>query len=331
VKALVTGAGGLIGTELCRRLLDRGDEVRGLFLPNEPDRGLEEMGGEIRRGDITWPESLRGLCDGCGKVFHLAARVEEWGWRSQFRETHYDGTKHLLRECAGKAERFIYFSSIAYYGSTGHARGYTEDAVPVPTVLPYATMKMLCEKLVRTYQVERGLPYTIIRPANVIGERSAHLRNVLDSFSRGPVPLVEGGSYSASFVYVENLVDGVLLAADSDRAINRPYHFCDDYEVTWGEYLTRVGALLGKKPWISLSFRQAYWLSTLVEYLFLPFNRRPPFSRHAVHIIGHDNHVDCTRAKEELGWRTRVSWDEVWSRMERYIREEYLKSEVSPR
>lgn len=322
MKALVTGAGGMIGSVLCRRLLDRGDEVRGLFLPGETDRGLGEMGVDIVRGDITSPDSLEGICDGCDTAFHLAARVEEWGRRSQFRETHYDGTSNVLRECAGKVDRFIYFSSVAYYGKA-RLQPINEDTEPVATGLPYPDMKMLCEKMVRTYGVERGLTYTIIRPANVIGTRSAHVRNVIDSFLRGPVPLVDGGSYNASFVYVENLVDGVLLAADSKDAVNRAYNFCDDYQVTWREYLTAMGKLVGKSPSISLSFKQAYALGALAEFAYMPLDRRPPFTRYAVVIIGQDNHVDTTRARSELGWTTRVGWDDVWAEIERWVGEEY--------
>lgn len=322
MKALITGAAGMIGTSLSRRLLERGDQVRGLLMPGEPDQGLEALGMEIVRGDVTKPDTLRGIADGCDLVFHLAARVQEWGRRSQFRETHYEGTTNMLRECAGSIDRFIYFSSIAYYGTKPMA-GLTEDFEPEFSGLPYPDMKLLCERLVRTYAAERGLRYTMIRPANVISTRSAHLVNVIDSFLKGPVPLVDGGSYSASFVYVENLVDGVILAADSEKAVNRAYAFIDDYEVTWRDYLVSVGALLGKKPALSVSFRQAYALATVVEYLFMPFNVRPPFTRYAVTLLGQENHVDASRARQELGWKTRVPWEEVWVEIEEFVRREF--------
>ncbi len=322
MKALITGAAGMIGTSLSRRLLERGDQVRGLLMPDEPDCGLGTLGLEIVRGDVTRPETIKGIADGCDAVFHLAARVQEWGKRGQFRETHYDGTTNVLRECAGKIDRFIYFSSIAYYG-TKPMVGLKEDHVAEFSGLPYPDMKMLCEGLVRTYAAERGLRYTMIRPANVISTRSAHLVNVIDSFLKGPVPLVDGGSYNASFVYVENLVDGVVLAADSSKAVNRAYAFVDDYTVTWRDYLTGVGALLGKKPALSVSFRQAYALAAVVEYLFMPLGIRPPFTRYAVTLLGQENHIDASRAREELGWKTRVPWEEVWAEIEEFVRKEF--------
>lgn len=323
MKTLVTGACGMIGTSLSKRLLERGDQVRGLLMPDEPDQGLGELGMEIVRGDVTKPETLKRLADGCSMVFHLAGRVQEWGRRSQFREAHYVGTTNMLRECTGKVDRFVYFSSTAYYG-TKPAQGRSEGYEPEFSGLPYPDMKMMCERLVRTYAAERGLKYTIIRPCNVIGTRSAHLLNVIDSFRKAPVPLIDGGSYSSSFVFVENLVDGVVLAADSDKAIDREYAFVDDYTITWGEYMTAVGALLGKEPLLSISYKQAYAIATLVELLFMPFNVRPPFTRYAVSIIGQENHVDSSRAREELGWMTRVPWEDVWSQIEDYVKREYV-------
>jgi nucleoside-diphosphate-sugar epimerase len=323
MKALITGAGGQIGSVLSRRLVERGDEVRGLFMPDEDDRGLGTLGVEVVRGDVTKPETLKGISSGCDVAFHLAARVEEWGRRSWFRETHYDGTNNMLQECAGDVDRFVYVSSMAYYG-TALVRGVTEDTEPGKPRSHYQDMKILCERMVRTYSAERGLKYTIIRPSNVIGPRSAFVRNALDSFRQGLVPLVDGGSYNVAFVYVENLVDGIVLAADSKKAVNRAYNFCDDFEVTWREYFTALGALIGKKPAFSVSFKQAFFMAALAELAFLPFGKRPPFTPYAVTLVGEDNHMDCTRAREELGWRTRVTWDELWTVIERYVREECL-------
>ena len=90
------------------------------------------------------------------------------------------------------------------------------------------------------------IPYTIVRPANVIGAGSVWVKDVLDAFYRGPVPIIGNGTAPAAFVHVENLVDGVLLAAESEKAEGRTYHFIDDYPVTWAEYITTLGSWIGK-------------------------------------------------------------------------------------
>ncbi|HPJ08965.1 MAG TPA: NAD-dependent epimerase/dehydratase family protein, partial [Deltaproteobacteria bacterium] len=79
MNALVTGATGFIGSVLARELIDQGHEVRALALPGESAKELERLGIDIRKGDLTNPESLRGICDGMDVVFHLAGRVTDWG------------------------------------------------------------------------------------------------------------------------------------------------------------------------------------------------------------------------------------------------------------
>jgi uncharacterized protein YbjT (DUF2867 family) len=60
-----------ITSEVSKSYMGRGGEVRALLRPGKPDRGLGEMGVEIVNGDITEPESLKGIAGGCDTVFHL--------------------------------------------------------------------------------------------------------------------------------------------------------------------------------------------------------------------------------------------------------------------
>jgi nucleoside-diphosphate-sugar epimerase len=320
MKALVTGAGGTIGSRLCRRLLDRGDAVRGLFLPDEPLADLE--GVEVARGDITRPETLDGVAKDIDCVFHLAARVADWGSMDLFRSIMAQGTANLLEQCVGKVDRFVHVSSIAAYGFGRHMKGFTEDAPQVLCGVPYADTKIYGEMVVKGYTFGTDTSYTIIRPANVLGPRSVWVTDVVDAYLRGPVPLCDGGRYSTSFVYVDNLVDGVVLAADSEKARGRAYNFRDDYKVTWKEYVQQLGSIIGKKPMGSLPTRVAWAIGHLTELAYAPFfPARPPFTRLAVGVMGYDNDVDTTRAREDLGWSTGVSYEEAMAAVEAFVHE----------
>ena len=192
-------------------------------------------------------------------------------------------------------------------------------------------MKVLCERLIETTAVETGLEYTMIRATNVLSPRSPYVRNLLDTFLRGPVPLIDEGSFSASFVHVENLVDGILLAADSPRAVNRAYNFCDDYTVTWREYMTQLGALVGKKPSTSLTLKAAKPLAIAAEVAAAPFRRRPLFSRYSLFIIGQTWHLSTARAREELGWSTRITWEQAWAEIEQFVTDTYPQARATTR
>ncbi|NPV59995.1 MAG: NAD-dependent epimerase/dehydratase family protein [Actinobacteria bacterium] len=323
MKVLVTGAAGFIGFHISRRLLERGDGVRGLLMPEEADRGLEAEGMEIARGDLTDPASIVGVADGCHKVIHCANRTIDWGTRRQFYSIGVDGTRNLMEECAGKVERFVYLSSVAAYGLGVHMRDFDEYIPLVKTGIHYGDAKAEAEQLVGSYAGKGAFEATVIRPANVTGPGSVWVREILDVMHKGPFPLMDGGKWSASLIYVENLVDGILAAMDAEAARGRTYNLRDDYRVTWGEYLRWLAGLVGKKPAGSLPFGLAWKLGWIVQTLYLPLKVRPPITAQAVGIMGRDLDISNRRAKEELGWSTRVSWDEARSAIERWVREEY--------
>jgi nucleoside-diphosphate-sugar epimerase len=325
MKALVTGAGGAIGRRLCGRLLERGDEVRGLFMPTEDTAGLEGRSLEVARGDITDPDSISGVADGVDCVFHLAGRVLDFGGMQVFREVMTDGTANVLEQSVGKVQRFVYASSIAAFGTTRHLVGLDEDAPRMWTGIPYNDTKIECEDLVRGYTFNTGTDFTIIRPANVLGPASIWVRDTAEAFQKPTgMPLFDGGRYNACFVYVENLVDAFVLAADCESARNRVYNVRDDWEVTWKEYMEDLGALMGRKPGPSVPTRVAYQLSRLVEAVYLPFfPARPPLTRNAVAIMGHDFRMDNSRAKSELGWSTRLTYEEAMVEVSAWVKEHY--------
>lgn len=328
MKALVTGATGFIGSNLVIRLLESGYEVRALVLPGENLSSIPYDEIEVVRGDVTVPETLSGKAEGVDIVFHLAARVADWGSMELFRTVTSYGTSNILRECVGRVERFIYLSSIAAYGMGRHLKGLNEESERIRTGIPYCDTKIEAEDIVVAYTFGTDTSYTIIRPANVIGPGSVWVKDVLDAFQRGLVPLCDGGMYSGSFVYVENLVGGILKAATNAAAANRIYNFRDDYTVTWKEYLTELGSLIGKRPGPPIPTSFLFKAAWIIERAYLPFYpARPPLTRMAVGVMGFDNDVDIQRASNELSWKTIVPYTSAMEAIREWFNREYLPRE----
>jgi nucleoside-diphosphate-sugar epimerase len=163
-----------------------------------------------------------------------------------------------------------------------------------------------------------------VRPANVTGPGSVWVKDILDAYYRGPLPVVDGGMHPGAFVYVTNLVDGMVLAAKSEAAAGRIYQFRDDYDITWGEYVIHLGEVIGKKPQGNLPFRFAWRLGWLLEMILAPLGIRPPMTRLAAGVMGRNLDVSNARAKTELGWQSRVGLDEALDRIDQWVRDVYL-------
>lgn len=323
MKALVTGATGFIGSVLARELIARGHKVRALAFPREDAAGLERLGAEIVRGDLTRPESLRGICDGVDTVFHLAARVTDWGTKKQFYDAISGATESLLEEAAGKASRFVYVSSIAALGMGRHLKGVKEADAPRKSGVYYNDAKVDAEALVRRCHDGGAIACTIVRPGNVTGPGSVWVRDIIDQMKKMPVPLFDGGRHPTSFVYVDSLADGIIRAGTMDIARGKAYHFRDDWTATWKEYITALGSFIGRKPCGSIPFRLAWSLGFLMEKIMNPLQVRAPLTRLNAGVLGRDNDVDTTLARTELGWRTTHSYDEAMEAIGRWVKETY--------
>ncbi len=323
MKALVTGAAGFIGFHLAEALVKKGYTVRGLLLPQEDSSKLEKLGVEIFRGDLTESATLQSVAEDMNLVFHLATRTSDWGSLKQFKEIMVDGTQNLLAECAGKTARFVYYSSIAALGLNRAIVGLDESAERLKCGIPYCDTKIMAEDLVKAFCNKNTMEYTIIRPANVFGPGSVWVRDVLDAFKRGSVPLIAGGQCPGAFVYIDNLVDGTILAAEAEIANGKIYHLRDDFPITWGEYLETLSGWIGKKPKGNLSYKTVWIIGGILEKILTPFGIRPPLTRLAAGVMGLNNEVNCQAAKSELGWESRVTQEEAMRKIKEWVQHQY--------
>ena len=323
MKVLVTGAAGFIGSRFCRVLSGRGAKVRALVMPGERRDHIQHYSAEIREGDLTDRLSIRGLVSGMDVVFHLAGLVQEWGGRNAFYQSILTGTENLLEASRGLTPRFLYVSSIAASGLGRHLTGHREVDMDRKSGVPYNDAKLDAEALVKSFHGKKKMDCTIVRPANVIGPRSVWVTEVLARFRKGGLPLIDGGRYSASLIHVDNLIEGLILAGTADIAAGQTYQFRDDWAVTWKQYLTDLGAMVGKKPGRSISYSWAWKGGAFLEALLTPMGIRPPLTRLAAGVMGRDLDVDTTKARTELGWRTTVTYEQALSEIRDWVALEY--------
>lgn len=320
MKVLITGATGFVGARLAEALAERGDEIRALVFPGEDYSHVASYLKEVPKGDITDPSTLSGVADGMDVVYHLAARVLDYGIREQFYSVIVDGTRNMLGVSAGRAGRFVYVSSIAACGIGRHMKGMKEADRCEKTGVFYGDAKLEAEEAVKLYAGRFANGFVIVRPANVIGPRSVWVAELGSVIRDGFFGYVDGGRYSASLVCIDNLVDGLVLCGTKREAANKTYFFRDDYDVTWKQYLDQLAAMFGKKIRLSLPFGLAWFLGGGSDKAVRLFRRRPPITRQAVGLMGRDCDVDSTKARTDLGWKTRVSYEEAMKDIEAWVK-----------
>jgi CDP-glucose 4,6-dehydratase len=231
-SAFVTGAYGLLGSWLCRALLDRGVRVAVLQRDAAPISALTLDGTEERctviRGDVRDLELLERVLgeEEVDTVFHLAAQtvvltalhspLSTW-------ETNVRGTWAVLEACRRHgAARVVVASSDKAYGAHD-ALPYTEDH-ELRARFPYDVSKACADLIARSYWHSFGLPVAVTRCANLYGggdlNRSRLVPEAVVAAMAGRAPVIRSdGSPERDFLYVEDAVSaylGLAEALDSD-------------------------------------------------------------------------------------------------------------------
>jgi len=329
MKVLVTGATGFIGGRLAERLLDRGDDVRVLVRRPAAARALAERGAEVCAGDLLDPDSFGAALSGVDVVFHCAGLSADWGPRADFERINVDGARELARAAATQPvkPRFIHVSTTDVYGYPSLACG--DDGPTRDTGLPYNSSKLRGELAVRAVAEASKLPLVVVRPATVYGPGSKDWGlEMATLLARRAMVVVDGGSAPAGLVYVDNLVDALLAAAEPSVPLGGIYTVRDETKETWRQYLDALADGL-EVPRVKTNL--PYWLALALggasEALWKlgRAKSRPVVTRHAVHILAKDQCYGIERAVKDLGFRSRVSYDEGVRRTVAWLRSSELR------
>lgn len=318
-RIFLTGATGFIGQYLARRLHAEGARV--LALERTPGKGddLAVAGLEIVRGDINDHARMNELIRRVDIVIHNAARLRG-GRRVDFLRNNVEATRNLAQAGADAGiERFVYVSSIAVYGGIDANCDIGEE---MPTKLfgdPYGDSKILAELAVCEVSEKSELSYGIARPGMVYGPRSPGWTvRLIHLAKRGLLPFLDGGQGTCHPIYVDNLVDGLLLCASHPGAGGEAFSFVDDGPITWAQFF---GAYMRMVP-TDRALRLPGVVLALLVSLVDPFVSIG--LRWGVTQLRRKDMVLNQKAKRVLGWQPQVSLIEGMRRSEHWLREEGL-------
>ncbi|RQH08365.1 UDP-glucose 4-epimerase family protein [Paraburkholderia dinghuensis] len=317
LSVVVSGASGFVGRAVSAAVLDCGGSVIGLVRrPQTAGQGVHER--VIAGDDFVDVEAALPRDRKCDAVIHLAARVHlmrdtEVDPLAAYRKTNVDGSLRVARAAhAAGIRRFVFVSSIKALGDSDPGRPLRESDEPGPTD-PYGVSKLEAENALLSFGEETGMEIVIVRPPLVYGPGvRANFLQLMRAIAKGiPLPL---GAIAArrSLIYVENLSSVLIECATNPSAPGKTFHVADSLDLSVTELARMLTAQLGAPQ--RLVPVPASWLRLAGGVT----GRSAQVER----LIG-NLRLDCTRAREVLGWNPPYPVEQGLSKTAAWYRSAY--------
>jgi nucleoside-diphosphate-sugar epimerase len=319
-RVLVTGAPGWLGTSLVEAITkgfrsgpvdQKPESVRILSLPGSDTRALSATGKvEVVTADLSDRRMPDGVCDDIDTIFHCAGVIHAKRIKDLY-TINVDGTRNLLDEAVrAKVRRFVFVSSNSPAGlNVSATRLMVEDDPPRP-YLNYGLSKLQSEWLVNDAHRAGKIQGVIVRPCWFYGPNQPLRQTTFFNMIKGGHPPIVGkGDNLRSMSYVDNTVQGLLLARDVDRAAGQTFWITDSRPYSFIEILETVGKLLG------VSIRPRYLPKVTGDFARLADSllQMSGLYNQEVHVLGELGEsiaVSIDKAHKELGYAPQIELEE---------------------
>lgn len=315
-KVLVTGGAGFIGSEVVKQLLEKGYKVRVADDLSKKEAKVPSN-CEFLKVDLTDKKVALKVMDGMDFCIHLAAKIGGIGYFHKYPATILSENNKMYSAVfeaavAYKIKRIIYLSSSMVFESTTTFPSKEEDVLKIPPpVSSYGFSKLVGEWYCYAFRDEFGLKYTIIRPFNAYGinERPeeevgyAHvipdlIKKILDG--QYPLQLLGDGRQTRCFTHVYDIANGIILAMESEKAINEVFNIGSEKEMKMID--------LAKLLWKVCKVNKPFKVKFIPPFKF-DIRKRVPLSK---------------KVRDILGWKPKTELEKAlpaiikWIRLQNY-------------
>ncbi|MGH9606119.1 MAG: NAD-dependent epimerase/dehydratase family protein [Terracidiphilus sp.] len=307
---LVTGAGGFLGGSVLKRLVEGRSRVRAAVrrIPDHPIPTVDYVPGDL--GD---PEYVDALVAGVDSVFHIAAAMK--GSAADFQRGTVAATRNLIDACLKHGvRRFVHVSSVSVLEHAVRRADKVTESWPLEPHAnlrgSYTQTKLEAERLVLAAVRDSGLPACVIRPGVIFGP-GVKPSSPAGSFAMfGRWIVVGRGSLTLPLVYVDDVVDALLLGATQSGVEGVLINLVDPNSITQREYIRNAQAAdSAVKVWFVPKIVLMV-AAIAIEWLGALLKRSVPLSRYRVRSIRPLCNFDLAVARERLGWAPRVGIEE---------------------
>lgn len=321
-KVLLTGASGFIGGRLRDALLPRGADVVAIRRKGSPPAKK----GRSVEAEYDDRESLVRIVEAekPDYVFHVAGATKGVTY-GDFHRANVVPTENLiaaLEKAHPSLARFVFVSSLTAFGPSSRERPHKESDIRRPIEF-YGQSKLEAE-----HALERSkLRFTIVRPGGVYGPGDVDYFNLFREVESGRNVFFGNHDRLFSAIYVDDLIDAILVAATSDAAVGRGYFADDGRIVTWGEFQKAIVAASGRRaltlhlPEVLVSVAAAGGeLATRID------GKPRLFNRQKAKMGAQEAWTSTSEAlRADTGWSSRVPMEEgvrrafEWYRAEKWL------------
>ncbi|MBV9961946.1 MAG: SDR family oxidoreductase [Parafilimonas sp.] len=310
----ITGATGYIGNNLARRLAAEGNCIHALCRNTENDV-LKHDNIKPFKGDITDIASIQKATEGCEQVYHLAAFARVWAKdASTYHKLNVQGAKNVLNAARNASVNKIVFTSTGgVLGPSGNKPVEEDDKRIGAPFTEYEVSKTQAEALCKEYCNKYGMHIVIVNPPRVYGPgiitESNAVTRLVKLYMAGKWKIMPGdGKRTGSYVYVDDVVNGHILAMQKGRSGER--YALGGENASYIEFFDLLARLTGKK--INL-IKMPVWAMMLAGnalQLYTSITGKPPLLTPPwIRKYHYDWSISSDKAQRELGY-TFISLEE---------------------
>jgi dihydroflavonol-4-reductase len=308
---LVTGATGLLGNNVVRLLLERGERVR-VLARRQDDRALAGLSLEIVPGDITDPACLVPAMEGIDVVVHSAALVHiGWTRIEEMERINVEGTRNVAQAARTAGARMLHVSSVDALGLGTREVPADEETPFSSEIVPcgYVLTKRAAEGVIQD-EILRGLDAVIVNPGYMLGPwdwKPSSGRLILQ-VARGWLKLAPRGGND--YCDVRDVATGIMTAIERGQTGRR--YILGGEPLSFLEAFRLIADIVGvDPPWRNWRWPVRWGMPAWARVQTLLTGKEPEYNGAAFAISELPHHFSYARAAKELGYTLRPAREAV--------------------